>query len=109
MEKDKVENYELNICGVSQYVKYVDGKYCDLNMGKWNEIDSEIFINDILTNQSKFQTILHEVCHVFFRYASLKDGDDEERIVQGMSVQLYNFIINNRDFIVDLINSSAKK
>lgn len=103
-----MENYQLKVSNINQSVHYVDGQYCTNNMGRWEELQSKIFINDAMTDEVKFQTILHEICHVFFRFSSLKDGDDEERIVNGISVQLYDFIINNREFIVDLINNSAK-
>ena len=104
-----MEEYQLNINNIKQNVHYFDGQYCSSNMGKWEELQSKIFISDSLTDEVKFQTILHEVCHVFFKNSGLRDGDDEERIVQGLSVQLYDFIINNREFIVDLINNASKK
>lgn len=104
-----MEEYQLKINSITQTVNYFDGQYCTNNMGKWEELKSQIFISDSLTDEVKFQTIIHELCHVFFRNSGLRDGDDEERIVQGMSVQMYDFIINNREFIVDLINNSAKK
>lgn len=103
-----MEKYNFNVSGINQTVEYVNGPYAGNNMGMWIEKESKIFISDELKDEVKFQTILHELCHVFFKYASLKDGDDEERIVSGMSVQFYDFLVKNKEFVVDLINNSAK-
>ena len=103
-----MENYVLNVSGTKNKVEFVPDGYALGNMGVWNQNEATIFINDGLNDLLKYQTILHEMLHVFFNAAGLRDGDDEERIVNGLSVQLYDFLVSNNGFLVDLINNFAK-
>jgi hypothetical protein len=55
----------------------------DMGESSWSE--QYIKICSGLSHQHKAQVLMHEVEHMMWAYADLKEGDDEERIVTVLS------------------------
>lgn len=80
---------KINICGIRWCIDFVDGDYCENNMGKTNFAQSKIFINKDLPKDVQENVLLHEIMHICYRNGYLCKEDDEERIVEVLTNLLY--------------------
>jgi Zn-dependent peptidase ImmA (M78 family) len=69
------------------------------NWGMTSHTNREIFLDPMMSPQTKDLTFLHEVCHVIFHTQGMDthyDKEEQEKIVNGFAIGLYSFLKENK-------------
>lgn len=82
---------KVNICGVPHTVKEVSDKFDagNTHLGQINYKDCEILINKDMTEESKEETICHEMLHGIFIHLGYMDFAENEQLVQALGNAIY--------------------
>lgn len=81
----------VNICGVRHTVKEVADKFDagSTHFGQINYKDCEILINKDMTEESKKETICHEMIHGILVHLGYNDYSQDEQLVQALGNAIY--------------------
>lgn len=98
--------------GFDWNIEYVDVKTLDddANWGKTDLSRQTISINNTVSEQKKYETLIHELLHIALRFTGLKDKlsfDEEESLIRTYSLHIFG-ILNEAGLLNPLDTTSQK-
>ena len=79
---------KVNICGIPHTVKECEDKF-DASYGQINHKKCEILIDKDMSEESKAETICHEMVHGIFVHLGYADYANDEQFVQALGNAIY--------------------
>ena len=81
---------KVNICGVPHIVKECEDKFdADAHFGQIDYKKCEILVNKDLSEESKTETICHEMVHGIFIHLGYNNLANDEQLVQALGNAIY--------------------
>lgn len=81
---------KVNICGVTHTVKECEDKFdADTHFGQIDYKKCEILVNKELSEESKVETICHEMVHGIFVHLGYNNLANDEQLVQALGNAIY--------------------
>jgi hypothetical protein len=95
----------VNILGLTYTVELVPYILRDeYRIGQLDPERQEIKILDSLSGELAAQTLLHEIIHGILKQLKRFDEDNDERLVQGLALGMYDCLKDDPSIIFNLIN-----
>jgi hypothetical protein len=80
----------VNLCGIPHKVIECEDKFnVDMHFGQIDYRSCEIRINKDMTEESKKETICHEMVHGIFIHLGYNDYAQDEQLVQALGNAIY--------------------
>lgn len=97
----------ININGIKYKVEEIETEVN--NMGRTQQKPALISICETMNRDVKYNTLFHEIFHIFYRNCGLTKNTDEEHVVEAMSNQMFAFIKSNKPMILEMLNIKEGK
>jgi len=78
------------------------------SLGLFEHIKQRISLDDGLKGEQKYVTLLHESLHAIFSLLGQYRVGEDESVVQGLALALYNFIRDNKGVVAEIQAVSLK-
>lgn len=95
----------MKICGEQHELIYSDPNGWSDNLGRANLREAKILINKNMNRETQEKTVIHEVIH---QIASDNSLDLSEIQVSVLSLWIYVWIMDNKDFVLKIITKEEK-
>ena len=94
---------EINISGINYLIKETE---IFRDRGQWAEIDyinQTIAIDKNISPERATVAIIHEMLHGFFEVSGFEKENENEHLIQNLSIGMYQMLINNKRLLTRLL------
>jgi hypothetical protein len=96
----------LRIGAMPVYVEFHDELADGDRWGDFDCVKYRIRLDTTVPSSAKaIEVVIHEILHGIYRFADIKNGDDEERLVTTFSTWLAMVLVDNPRLVKWLVNA----